>query len=281
MTDETPSQPLSSAPPEGEVYVALRDVCKSFGSLEVLRGVDLEVTQGQVVVIIGPSGSGKSTLLRCVCLLETIQRGVIEVEGVPISVGADSGGRKPDKATVRRMRQEIGMVFQSFNLFPHLTVMENITLAPRRVRKVPDDEAERQAAALLERVGLSDKAGEHPSRLSGGQQQRAAIARALAMRPQIMLFDEVTSALDPELVGEVLRVMRQLAREGMTMLVVTHEMGFARDVADRAIFMDEGQIVEEGGPETLFSDPSEPRTRAFLRQLLEREEDSGAADEPG
>ena len=268
MASDPPPRAVST---DVEVYVALRDVWKSFDALEVLRGVDLEVTQGQVVVIIGPSGSGKSTLLRCVCLLETIQRGVIEVEGVPIATGANSGGRSPDKATVRRMRQEIGMVFQSFNLFPHLTVMENITLAPRRVRKVPDAEAGRQAMALLERVGLSDKANEHPSRLSGGQQQRAAIARALAMRPQIMLFDEVTSALDPELVGEVLRVMRQLAREGMTMLVVTHEMAFARDVADRVIFMDEGQIVEEGGPETLFSDPREPRTRAFLRQLLERE----------
>ena len=266
---------------DGEVHVVLRDVWKSFGTLEVLRGVDLEVTQGQVVVIIGPSGSGKSTLLRCVCLLETIQRGLIEVEGVPIATGANFAGRKPDKATVRRMRQEIGMVFQSFNLFPHLTVMENITLAPRRVRKVPDAEAGRQAMALLERVGLSDKAQEHPSRLSGGQQQRAAIARALAMRPRIMLFDEVTSALDPELVGEVLRVMRQLAREGMTMLVVTHEMGFARDVADRVIFMDEGQIVEEGGPGTLFSNPREPRTRAFLRQLLEREGGSGVSDERG
>ena len=257
---------------DDEVHVVLRGVWKSFGALEVLRGVDLEVTKGQVVVIIGPSGSGKSTLLRCVCLLEDIQRGEIEVEGVPIVLGADAGGRKPDKGTVRRLRQEIGMVFQSFNLFPHLTVMQNIELAPRRVRKLPEEEAERQATDLLERVGLSDKANEHPSRLSGGQQQRAAIARALAMRPRIMLFDEVTSSLDPELVGEVLRVMRQLAREGMTMLVVTHEMGFARDVADRVIFMDEGQIVEEGGPDVMFSNPREPRTRAFLSQLLEREE---------
>ena len=257
-----------------DVYVALRGLWKSFGTLDVLRGIDLEVAAGEVVVIIGPSGSGKSTLLRCVCLLEPIQRGEVEVEGVPIAVGAEKHARKPDKATVRRMRQEIGMVFQSFNLFPHLTALENITLAPRRVRKMTREEAEEQAKALLERVGLSDKANEHPARLSGGQQQRAAIARALAMRPRIMLFDEVTSALDPELVGEVLRVMRQLAREGMTMMVVTHEMGFARDVADRVIFMDEGLIVEEGIPELMFTNPKEPRTRAFLSQLLERDEGS-------
>ena len=256
---------------ESDVCVALRGLWKSFGTLEVLRGIDLEVAPGEVVVIIGPSGSGKSTLLRCVCLLEPIQRGEVEVEGVPIAVGTEKRARKPDKATVRRMRQEIGMVFQSFNLFPHLSALENITLAPRRVRKMSREEAEEQASALLERVGLSDKANEHPARLSGGQQQRAAIARALAMRPRIMLFDEVTSALDPELVGEVLRVMRQLAREGMTMMVVTHEMGFARDVADRVIFMDEGLIVEEGPPELMFTDPKEPRTRAFLGQLLERE----------
>ncbi len=254
-----------------DVCVALRGLWKRFGALEVLRGIDLEVAPGEVVVVIGPSGSGKSTLLRCVCLLEPIQRGEIEVEGVPIAAGAEKHARKPDKATVRRMRQEIGMVFQSFNLFPHLTVLENVTLAPRRVRKMSREKAEDQAKALLERVGLRDKANEHPSRLSGGQQQRAAIARALAMRPRVMLFDEVTSALDPELVGEVLRVMRQLAREGMTMMVVTHEMGFARDVADRVIFMDEGLIVEEGTPDLMFTDPGEPRTRAFLSQLLERE----------
>jgi len=259
-----------TVPGEGVVYVALDSVWKSFGDLQVLRGVDLAVTQGEVVVIIGPSGSGKSTLLRCVCLLEPIQRGVIEVEGVPIAVGSAEVGRRPDKPTVKRMRQEIGMVFQSFNLFPHLTVLENVALAPRRVRGLTAAEAQQQARELLARVGLSDKAEEHPSRLSGGQQQRAAIARALAMRPQIMLFDEVTSALDPELVGEVLRVMRQLAQEGMTMLVVTHEMGFARDVADRVIFMDEGVIVEEDTPDILFTNPREARTRAFLSQLLER-----------
>jgi ABC-type polar amino acid transport system ATPase subunit len=251
-------------------FVRLAGVWKSFQSLEVLRGIDLAVQQGEVVVLIGASGSGKSTLLRCVCLLEPIQRGEIQIEGVPIAVGTEERGRKPDKATVRRMRQEIGMVFQSFNLFPHLTAKQNIALAPRRVRGLSKAEADALALELLERVGLSDKADEHPARLSGGQQQRAAIARALAMRPEVMLFDEVTSALDPELVGEVLRVMRQLANEGMTMLVVTHEMGFARDVADGVIFMDQGVIVEEAAPEVIFTRPTQPRTQAFLRQLLER-----------
>ena len=273
--NEAPPQAMDRPSAGGkEIFVSLKGVWKSFGNLQVLRGVDLDVTQGEVVVIIGPSGSGKSTLLRCVCQLEPIQRGAIEVEGVPLSVGQDAEGRRPDKETVKRMRQEIGMVFQSFNLFPHLTVLENINLAPRRVRGISRQEAEAQALALLSRVGLGDKANEHPSRRSGGQQQRAAIARALAMRPQIMLFDEVTSALDPELVGEVLRVMRQLAQEGMTMLVVTHEMGFAQDVADRVIFMDEGVIVEEGSPEMMFSNPQQTRTRAFLSQLLDREESS-------
>ena len=276
MNESAPQAPAKPAAGGKDVFVSLQGVWKSFGELEVLRGVDLDVLQGEVVVIIGPSGSGKSTLLRCVCQLEPIQRGEIEVEGVPISVGGEGQERRPDKDTVKRMRQEIGMVFQSFNLFPHLTVLENITLAPRRVRGLARQEAEAQALELLAQVGLSDKANEHPSRLSGGQQQRAAIARALAMHPQIMLFDEVTSALDPELVGEVLRVMRQLAQEGMTMLVVTHEMGFARDVADRVIFMDEGVIVEEGGPDMMFSNPKEPRTRAFLSQLLDREEGSEA-----
>jgi ABC-type polar amino acid transport system ATPase subunit len=251
-------------------FVRLEGVWKRFGPLEVLRGIDLDMRQGEVVVLIGPSGSGKSTLLRCVCLLEAIQRGEIQIEGVPIAVGSEEHGKKPDRATIRRMRQEIGMVFQSFNLFPHLTAKENIALAPRRVRGLSRIDADSLALELLARVGLIDKADEHPARLSGGQQQRAAIARALAMRPQVMLFDEVTSALDPELVGEVLRVMRQLADEGMTMLVVTHEMGFARDVADRVIFMDQGVIVEEGAPETIFTRPEKVRTQVFLRQLLER-----------
>ena len=255
-----------------DVYLELKNVWKSFGNLKVLKGVNLKVGKGQVVVIIGPSGSGKSTLLRCVCLLEKIQEGSIEVEKIPIAYGDQDSNGKPDKEALNRMRQEIGMVFQSFNLFPHLTVLENITLAPKRVKKIEEKIALDLANSLLDRVGLSDKSEEYPSRLSGGQQQRAAIARALAMKPKIMLFDEVTSALDPELVGEVLRVMRQLAKEGMTMLVVTHEMGFAKEVADRAIFMDDGQIVEEDLPETLFSKPKETRTRSFLHQLLEREQ---------
>ena len=256
--------------PSAEVFFGLQRVEKRFGALNVLRGVDLAVGQGEVVVVIGPSGSGKSTLLRCVCLLEPIEKGEIWVEGVLIAVGTEEkGGHEADRAAIRRMRREIGMVFQSFNLFPHLTVLQNITLAPRRVLQLPRSEAEEQAMELLERVGLADKAGEHPSRLSGGQQQRAAIARALAMQPKIMLFDEVTSALDPELVGEVLRVMRQLAEGGMTMLVVTHEMRFARDVADRIVFMDHGVVVEQGLPSAMFTNPIEVRTRAFLRQLLE------------
>ena len=255
---------------QSEGFFGLRHVEKRFGMVPVLRGVDLAVAQREVVVLIGPSGSGKSTLLRCVSLLEPIQKGEIWVEGVPIAVGTEEdGGQRADRAAIRRMRHEIGMVFQSFNLFPHLTVLQNITLAPRRVLKLPRPKAEAQAMQLLERVGLADKAREHPSRLSGGQQQRAAIARALAMQPKIMLFDEVTSALDPELVGEVLLVMRQLAEGGMTMLVVTHEMRFARDVADRIVFMDRGVIVEQGLPSTMFTSPTEARTRAFLRQLLE------------
>jgi ABC-type polar amino acid transport system ATPase subunit len=263
---------LSEAAAAADGFLGLSRVEKRFGPLAVLRGVDLAVAQREVVVLIGPSGSGKSTLLRCVSLLEPIQKGEIRVEGVPIAVGREEAeGRRADRAAIRRMRHEIGMVFQSFNLFPHLTVLQNVTLAPRKVRGLSRPEANALAMELLRRVGLADKAGEHPARLSGGQQQRAAIARALAMRPKIMLFDEVTSALDPELVGEVLLVMRQLAEEGMTMLVVTHEMRFARDVADRVVFMDNGAIVEQGLPGRLFTEPTEARTRAFLRQLLERQ----------
>jgi ABC-type polar amino acid transport system ATPase subunit len=253
-----------------EGFFGLRRVEKRFGKVPVLCGIDLSVAQREVVVLIGPSGSGKSTLLRCVSLLEPIQKGEIWVEGVPIAIGSEEpDGRRADRAAIKRLRHEIGMVFQSFNLFPHLTVLENVTLAPRRVLRLPRLEAEAQALQLLERVGLVDKAKEHPARLSGGQQQRAAIARALAMRPKIMLFDEVTSALDPELVGEVLLVMRQLAEGGMTMVVVTHEMRFARDVADRVVFMDRGVIVEQGLPAALFTKPTEARTRSFLRQLLD------------
>ena len=222
-------------------------------------------------MVIGPSGSGKSTLLRCLAALEPIQRGTITIDGVLAAKGEEEAGSGPDRAALRQLREKIGMVFQQFNLFPHLTVMANITLAPRRVLGMASGEAEKLAIDLLRRVGLEDKRDDYPERLSGGQQQRAAIARALAMHPRVMLFDEVTSALDPELVGEVLRTMRQLAEQGMTMLVVTHEMGFARDVADDVVFMDNGRIVERSPPAEIFARPKEPRTRAFLERLLERE----------
>jgi ABC-type polar amino acid transport system ATPase subunit len=221
--------------------------------------------------VIGPSGSGKSTLLRCIARLETIQRGRILIDGVLASRGTEEDGPAPDPAALRSLRHDVGMVFQSFNLFPHLTVLENVTLAPRRVRGLAGPEADAEAMDLLQRVGLADKRDAYPARLSGGQQQRAAIARALAMRPRIMLFDEVTSALDPELVGEVLKTMRGLAEQGMTMLVVTHEMGFASDVADDVLFMDRGAVIERAPPDRMFLEPKEARTRAFLERLLERE----------
>ena len=244
-----------------EPVVRLEGVHKSFGDNEVLRGIDLEVHAGEVLTIVGPSGSGKSTLLRCVNLLEPLNAGRIFLEGEEITrKGAD----------VSAVRQRIGMVFQQFNLFPHLTVMDNLTLAARRVRKRPRAEAELRASQLLARVGLEEKAAQHPHQLSGGQQQRVAIARALMMEPHVMLFDEVTSALDPELVGEVLIVMRDLARDmGMTMLVVTHEMQFAREVGDRLVFMDEGRIVEQGDPATVLDHPEAERTKRFLRRSLQ------------
>jgi ABC-type polar amino acid transport system ATPase subunit len=252
----------AARPTDGRLgpIVQLEGVRKSFGDNLVLDGIDLEVETGEVLVIIGPSGSGKSTLLRCVNLLEPIQAGRILFEGEEIT------GKGVDVSAVR---QRIGIVFQAFNLFPHLTVMENLTLAARRIRKLPRKEAELRATELLEVVGLPEKAGQHPHQLSGGQQQRVAIARALMMDPHVMLFDEVTSALDPELVGEVLIVMRDLAREGMTMLVVTHEMQFAREVGDRLVFMDEGRIVEEGVPADVLDRPSEERTQKFLRRSLQ------------
>ena len=240
--------------------VRLEAVRKSFGDNLVLDAVDLSVTQGEVLVVIGPSGSGKSTLLRCINLLEPLDSGRIFLEGEEITrKGAD----------VSAVRQRIGIVFQQFNLFPHLRVLDNLTLATRRIRKVPRKTAEERAHVLLERVGLSEKARQWPHQLSGGQQQRVAIARALMMRPHVMLFDEVTSALDPELVGEVLVVMRDLARDGMTMLVVTHEMQFARDVGDHLIFMDGGGIVEEGKPADVLDRPTKERTRRFLRRTLQ------------
>jgi polar amino acid transport system ATP-binding protein len=239
--------------------VQLEDVHKSFGDNVVLDGIDLTVNVGQALVIIGPSGSGKSTLLRCVNLLEPVDSGRIFFEGEEIT---GKGTKVP------AIRQRIGIVFQQFNLFPHLRAIDNLTLAARRVGKLPRKEAEQRAHELLERVGLSEKARSYPHQLSGGQQQRVAIARALMMRPHVMLFDEVTSALDPELVGEVLVVMRDLARDGMTMLVVTHEMQFARDVGDQLIFMDEGKIVEQGNPADVLDRPKAERTRRFLRRTL-------------
>ncbi len=245
---------------DGVPTVQLEAVRKSFGDNLVLDGIDLSVDLGEVLVIIGPSGSGKSTLLRCVNLLEPIQSGRVFFEGEEIT-------RKG--ANVSAIRQRIGIVFQQFNLFPHLTAIDNLTLAARRIRKMPRGEAERRGRELLASVGLSEKADQHPHQLSGGQQQRVAIARALMMQPHVMLFDEVTSALDPELVGEVLVVIRNLAREGMTMLIVTHEMQFAREVGDRVIFMDEGKIVEQGKPSDVLDNPKEERTRQFLRRTLQ------------
>jgi polar amino acid transport system ATP-binding protein len=239
--------------------IEVRDLHKSFGDLEVLKGIDFHVDRGEVVCVIGPSGSGKSTLLRCVNRLEEPTGGQIFVEGADMT--------DPD-ADVDALRARIGMVFQSFNLFPHLTVLRNLTLPQRRVLKRSRDEAKVVARRNLERVGLLDKIDAYPAHLSGGQQQRVAIARALSMDPDMMLFDEPTSALDPELVGEVLEVMRSLAREGMTMMVVTHEMGFAREVADRVVFMDDGIVVEEAPPAQLLSDPQHERTRRFLQMVL-------------
>ena len=244
---------------------------KWFGALEVIRGVSLSVARGEVVCVIGPSGSGKSTFLRCLNWLEVPEEGEIRIEGRPAFREIVDG--KPVEQPPReiaRLRSRIGMVFQAFNLFPHMTALENVIEAPRHVLKLPYADARERALALLRQVGLADRGEHYPEELSGGQQQRVAIARALAMEPMAMLFDEVTSALDPELVGEVLGVMRDLAARGMTMLVVTHEMNFARQVADRVVFMDHGVIAEEGVPAEIFRNPSNPRTRAFLRELVDR-----------
>jgi polar amino acid transport system ATP-binding protein len=252
-----------------ETMVSLKGVRKSFGALEVLKGVDLDVAKGEVVCILGPSGSGKSTLLRCVNLLEPPEQGEIFLEGKDICKGPGSGTGE-ESWNLDFVRQRVGMVFQQFNLFPHKTVVENVTLAPRQVLGKSRAEAEQKAKALLDRVGLADKFEQYPERLSGGQQQRVAIARALAMEPHVMLFDEVTSALDPELVKEVLDTMRELAEEGMTMLVVTHEIGFAREVGDKVVFMDGGVIVEQGKPIDVLDNPREERTKKFLGLVLER-----------
>ncbi len=266
--------PDCATPPEcATPIVHLDRIWKSFHGNAVLTDVSLTVPRGQVVCIIGPSGAGKSTLLRCVNHLEAIDQGTIFFEGVPVYRYLRDGKRivDPDRR-IEQVRAQIGMVFQSFNLFPHLTAIGNITEAPVHVRGIPRAQAREQALALLRKVGLEARADAYPHELSGGQQQRIAIARALAMEPKLMLFDEATSALDPELVGEVLRVMRQLAAEGMTMLVVTHEMGFARDVADRVVFMDHGAVVEDGPPERVFTAPRSPRTRQFLQTVLDRGE---------
>jgi polar amino acid transport system ATP-binding protein len=246
------------------------DVQKKFGTLEVLRGLNLEVANGETVVLLGPSGSGKSTLLRCINHLEKLDGGRIYVDGELIGYKEINGRLKEEpEREIARKRSEIGLVFQRFNLFPHLTALGNVTEAPIHVRGISRREAEAAGRELLALVGLADKVDEHPARHSGGQQQRVAIARALAMRPKLMLFDEPTSALDPELVGEVLDVMRTLAKEhAMTMIVVTHEIGFAREVADRAVFMDAGVVVEEGPPREMFASPKEQRTQEFLRRIL-------------
>ncbi|QIS17203.1 amino acid ABC transporter ATP-binding protein [Nocardia terpenica] len=252
-----------------EYAVELRGVRKHFGSHEVLRGIDLAVRPGEVTVILGPSGSGKSTLLRTINHLEKVDAGTVRVGGE--LVGYRRRGAKLHELSEReilRQRSRIGFVFQNFHLFPHLTVLENVALAPVSAQGRPRAEVEAEAARLLERVGLSDKANQYPRRLSGGQQQRVAIARALALRPGVVLFDEPTSALDPELVGEVLDVIRAIAREGATLVIVTHEIGFAREVADTVVLMDEGRIVEQGPPARVLDDPSHPRTRAFLSHVL-------------
>ena len=257
-----------TAAAQGEVLVRARGLRKHYGSLEVLRGVDLTVRRGEVVVLLGASGAGKSTLLRCVNHLEAADGGEIWVDGVPIGFRHDGGKlHELREADVARQRADIGMVFQRFNLFPHRTVLANVTEGPVQVRGVPRREAEARARELLARVGLADKVDTYPDRLSGGQQQRVAIARALAMRPKLLLFDEPTSALDPELVGEVLSVMTELAKEGMTMIVVTHEIAFAREVADHVVFMDGGVVVEEGPPEQVIGAPQHERTRAFLARV--------------
>lgn len=248
--------------------IEIRDLRKSYAELEVLKGVRFDVEKGEVVVVLGPSGSGKSTMLRCINLLEEFQGGEIRIDGEAIGYTTTEGGsrRRRKEAENAKLREQVGMVFQSFNLFPHRTVLQNVMMGPLKVKGTARREAENLARGLLEKVGLLDKADQYPARLSGGQQQRVGIARALAMQPKVMLFDEVTSALDPELVGEVLRVMRQLAQEGMTMIIVTHEIHFARDVGDRIIFIDHGGIVEEGPPANILANPKSDRFKQFLRR---------------
>src|SRR4051812_36236764 len=251
--------------------VTITGLWKSYGDLDVLKGVDLSVARGERVALIGPSGSGKTTLLRCINFLERPTRGEVLIDGVPFGISGRTGSNAAlSDRQMAKDRAGIGFVFQRFNLFPHLSVRENVTLAPRRVRRMATGEVNDLAESVLAEVGLSDKLNEFPDRLSGGQQQRVAIARVLAMQPKLILFDEPTSSLDPELVGEVLKVMRQLAEEGRTMMIVTHEIAFAGEVADRVIFMDAGLIVEQGPPDAILRHPAEDRTRAFLRKIIER-----------
>jgi general L-amino acid transport system ATP-binding protein len=259
VTDETLTREATVAGGTGETMIRLDDVDKWFGDFQALKDIDLVVGLQEVVVVCGPSGSGKSTLIRCINRLEKHDDGIIVVDGIELS---------EDIRNIQEIRREVGMVFQQFNLFPHLTIMENVTLAPRQVRKKPKKDAQEHAMELLRRVRIPEQAHKYPAQLSGGQQQRATIARALAMQPKIMLFDEPTSALDPEMIKEVLDTMEELAESGMTMIVVTHEMGFARAVADRVVFMSDGEIVEVGPPEQIFEDPQEERTKQFISQIL-------------
>jgi general L-amino acid transport system ATP-binding protein len=259
MTDTNQTVFSDATKVHGDVVIEMDHVDKLFGAFQALTDINLKVARQEVVVVIGPSGSGKSTLIRCINRLEEHDAGRILVDGIELS---------EDVKNIQEIRRETGMVFQQFNLFPHLTVIDNITLAPRQVRRMPKKEAEALAMELLERVRIPEQAKKYPLQLSGGQQQRVAIARSLAMKPKVMLFDEPTSALDPEMVGEVLDTMKDLAREGMTMIVVTHEMGFAREVADRVVFMADGQIVEVGTPDHFFQNPQEDRTKLFLSQIL-------------
>ncbi|NDJ88367.1 amino acid ABC transporter ATP-binding protein [Mycolicibacter kumamotonensis] len=251
---------MTSGGPDPVPMIAIRDVNKYFGGLHVLKDVNLDVARGEVVAILGPSGSGKSTLCRTINRLETVDSGTIAIDGQPLPA---------EGASLARLRAQVGMVFQAFNLFPHKTILDNVTLAPMKVHKTPRVEAQRQAMALLERVGVADQAGKHPAQLSGGQQQRVAIARSLAMNPKVMLFDEPTSALDPEMISEVLAVMSSLADDGMTMVVVTHEMGFARRAADRVVFMADGAVVEDAPPAEFFGEPKSARAKDFLARILD------------
>jgi len=269
MSTEGAIPPQRTAPAPARPMISVRAIRKRFGELVVLDGMSFDVDRGDVLAIIGPSGSGKSTMLRCLNFLEEFEEGEILIDGEPLGYLTRDDGRRvrQSEPEIARLRTNVGMVFQSFNLFPHRNVLDNVTMAPMSVKGVARKQATEQAVELLDTVGLADKVDQYPSRLSGGQQQRVAIARALAMEPKVMLFDEVTSALDPELVGEVLTVMQKLAEEGMTMVIVTHEMQFARDVSDRLMFIDGGQIIEEGDPRAVLANPKSERLQAFLQRF--------------